>query len=48
MENVHRLIHAKKQHTINHYLEILSLDEKQLERLNELRQKANIPIIGKG
>ncbi len=48
MENVHRLIHAKKQHTINHYLEILSLDEKQLERLNELRQKANIPVIGKG
>lgn len=47
LENVHRLIHAKNHQTINRYLESLSLDQKQLQKLNELRQKANLLAVQK-
>ena len=36
---VHKLIHATKKNTINYYLIILNLNEKQLEKLNEYREK---------
>jgi hypothetical protein len=39
-EDVHILIHAKKQETIDKYLELLRLDPKQLSKLNKIREKA--------
>lgn len=37
---VHKLIHAVRESTIAHYLKILNLDEKQLAKVNEYREKA--------
>ena len=37
---VHMLIHATKTQTIAYYLSILNLDEKQLVKVNEYREKA--------
>lgn len=42
---VHKLIHATKQETINSYLTVLNLDEKGLKRINSLRkQVGNLAI----
>ncbi len=45
LEPVHRLIHATNEETIGHYLQLLSLDESQLAKLNELREKAGLPKV---
>lgn len=37
---IHKLIHATQKSTINYYLKILNLDEKQLVKVNEYREKA--------
>ena len=37
---VHKLIHATQESTIAYYLNLLSLDEKQLAKVNEYREKA--------
>jgi 5-methylcytosine-specific restriction endonuclease McrA len=37
---VHRLIHATQESTITYYLKILNLNETQLVRVNEYREKA--------
>ena len=41
-DEVHRLIHATEQNTISKYLEMLSLDEKQL---NKLREQAGLKRV---
>ena len=42
----HKLIHAKRQSTIQKYLKILKLNKKQLAKVNELRKSANLEVIG--
>ena len=37
---VHKLIHATQESTIAYYLKILNLDEKQLAKVNDYREKA--------
>ena len=37
---VHKLIHATQESTIAYYLKILNLNEKQLAKVNEYREKA--------
>ena len=37
---VHKLIHAKQESTIDYYLKILNLNEKQLAKVNQYREKA--------
>ena len=37
-QDVHRLIHATKQETIDKYLSLLKLDKQQLNKLNKLRK----------
>ena len=45
-KEVHMLIHASTQPVLAMYLKSLNLDEKQLEKLNKLRVKAEMsPII---
>lgn len=45
LADVHKLIHANEQDTVRHYLEIVQLDVQQLNKLNDLREKAgNKPI----
>ncbi|MEB7776224.1 HNH endonuclease signature motif containing protein [Enterococcus faecalis] len=44
-EWVHLLIHATKEKTIKEYLNILQLDGKQLEKLNQYRQYCNLTAI---
>jgi len=39
-DEVHRLIHATNSDTISKYLKILTLDTKQLKKLNSLRKQA--------
>jgi len=41
----HKLIHATRQETIDQYLELLKLDEKQLRKLNKYREKCNLTKI---
>lgn len=41
-DNVHRLIHAKNADTIRRYLDLLRLNSKQLKKLNQLRNLANV------
>ena len=41
-EDVHRLIHATNPDVIRKYLQKLSLDSKQLRKLNKLRSLANV------
>ena len=41
-DNVHRLIHAKQEDTIRRYLDLLRLNSKQLKKLNQLRNLANV------
>ena len=38
-EDIHKLIHATKEETINKYLHKLKLNEKSLEKLNSLREQ---------
>ncbi len=45
--NVHKLIHATQEDTINKYLEQLSLDDKQLKKVNSLRKMVGNLIIKK-
>ena len=37
---VHKLIHATQESTVAYYLKILNLDEKQLAKVNQYREKA--------
>ena len=46
LEDVHRLVHAKKQGTIDFYLSLLKLNDKQLKKLNHYRELAGLPNIG--
>ncbi len=43
--NVHRLIHATDNETINRYTNLLELNAKQLERVNKLRGQAGNKLI---
>ena len=43
--DVHVLLHATKEETIRAYLEKLSLNCKQLDKLNRLRKRLNLPPI---
>lgn len=45
LEPVHKLIHATQPDTIDKYLRTLYLETIQLEKLNELREKANLPRL---
>ena len=42
---VHILIHTSKKETMRKYLEILNLNKKQLEKLNKLREMAEMPKL---
>jgi len=42
---VHILIHATTKQTINKYLKLLKLNDKQLEKLNKYREKCNLTNI---
>jgi 5-methylcytosine-specific restriction endonuclease McrA len=45
-EDIHKLIHASKTNTINHYLQLLNLDRKMIEKINSLRKRVQqSPII---
>ena len=44
-KDVHILIHASDDNTIQSYLQILHLDKTNLEKLNILRLKAEMPPI---
>lgn len=42
----HILVHAKKNETINKYMQILKLDNKQIKKLNKLRKACKLePIV---
>lgn len=41
-EWIHILIHAKDKRTIERYLRVLKLNEKQLKKLNKLRKMCNL------
>ena len=45
LPEVHRLIHAKKEETIQKYLKMLNLNKEQIEKVNSLREKAELPAI---
>lgn len=45
LEDVHRLIHATNNETIEKYLQILKLSELQIIKLNELRKQAKLEVI---
>ena len=40
---VHILVHSSNEHTINKYLNVLNLNEKQFKKLNKLRVMAGMP-----
>jgi group II intron reverse transcriptase/maturase len=44
-ENIHRLVHATKEETIREYVQKLNLTTKQLEKVNKLREQANMQVI---
>ena len=44
-KEVHILIHASSEPTIEKYLKSLNLDNKQIEKLNKLRSMAEMPPI---
>jgi len=46
--NVHRLIHATDEETINRHLDLLKLNTKQLEKVNKLRGNARLQLIAYG
>ena len=45
LDDVHILIHATDENTINKYLNLLKLNSKQIKKLNNLRIKANVAQI---
>mgnify|MGYP002552843796 FL=1 len=45
LEQIHKLIHATKNETIQRYVNLYSLDKKQLEKVNKLRKLANLEPI---
>lgn len=45
LPQVHRLIHATDEDTINKYLNLLNLDKAQIGKLNKYREKAKNAII---
>lgn len=47
LPDIHRLVHATTEETINHYLQVLNLNERHLEGVNRLRTQAQLPIIKK-
>ncbi len=44
-ENIHRLVHATKDETIREYIQKLNLTVKQLEKVNKLREQADMQVI---
>lgn len=44
-ENVHKLIHATRAKTVNSLLQILTLNDKQIQKVNELRKMAGLQSI---
>ena len=44
-KNVHILIHATHPNTIQKYLDLLKLTEKQINKVNSFRQKAGLEAI---
>ena len=44
-EDVHRLIHATSEKTIERYRNILQLDGKQLKKLNQFRKVCNLVAL---
>ena len=44
-ESVHILIHTNNKATIQKYLEVLKLNQKQLDKLNKLRELAEMPKL---
>ena len=46
LKDVHRLVHMKKQSTIDFYLSLLRLNDKQMKKLNHYRELAGLPLIG--
>ena len=45
LENVHKLIHATREETIDRYKTFLDLDAEQMVKLNDLRSKAGLAKI---
>ena len=45
LEDVHKLVHSTKKSTIDFYLGLLKLNDKQLKKLNHLRELAGLPAI---
>lgn len=45
LKDVHVLIHATSETTMKRYLDELKLEKSQLEKLNKLRIKAEMPLI---
>ena len=43
--DIHRLIHATRQETINEYTTLFNLDKKQLEKINRLREMSGVELI---
>lgn len=44
-ENVHKLIHATRAETVNSLLQTLTLNDKQIQKVNELRKMAGLQSI---
>ena len=44
-KDVHKLIHATQEETINKYLHKLKLNDKSLEKLNKLRLQVGNSVI---
>ncbi|WP_396953868.1 HNH endonuclease signature motif containing protein [Niallia sp. MER TA 168] len=44
-KEIHKLIHAVKENTINKYLNVLNLNEEQLSKVNTLRKKVGNCVI---
>ena len=47
LEDVHKLVHSTKKSTIDFYLGLLKLNDKQLKKLNHLRELAGLPAISR-
>jgi hypothetical protein len=45
LEPVHRLIHATSEATIHKYLNLLKLSDKQLAKVNQLREQAGCKAL---
>jgi len=43
--DVHKLIHAEREETIKKYLNLLWLNDEQIEKVNKLRELAELEII---